>query len=183
MQTAAASALGQMMERLARRWGLISINIVRRREQVERLKRGGAVHVLDSSVAGFEEQLHVLSEKHRIRLAFDAVGGDLTSRVASAMPKGSKMIVYGALAGENCQMSPLSLIFEDKKMEGFWLSEWIKGIGYRKKLSMAAGVQKLLATDLATHIQARFPLEKVQDAIALYKEKRTEGKVLLIPGT
>jgi NADPH:quinone reductase-like Zn-dependent oxidoreductase len=181
VQTAAASALGQMIERLARRWQMVSINIVRRREQVELLKKNGAVHVLDSSATGFEEQLHVLSERHKIRLAFDAVGGDLTSRVASAMPKGSKVVVYGALAGENCQMSPLSLIFEDKKLEGFWLSDWIKKIGFLRKLKMATGAQKLLATDLATHVQARFPLEKIQDAIALYKEKRIVGKVLLIP--
>jgi len=181
VQTAAASALGQMMERLSRRWRMVSINIVRRREQVERLKKDGAVHVLDSSAPGFEEQLHVLSERYKIRLAFDAVGGDLTSRVASAMPPGSKVIVYGALAGENCQMSPLSLIFEDKKMEGFWLSQWVKKLGFWRKMSMAYGAQKLLSSDLSTHIQARYPLEKVEDAIALYKEKRTEGKILLMP--
>jgi NADPH:quinone reductase-like Zn-dependent oxidoreductase len=182
VQTAAASALGLMMERLARRWDLVSINIVRRREQGERMKRGGAVHVLDSSAAGFENQLQILCGKHKIRLAFDAVGGELSARVTSAMPRGSKMIVYGALSGDNCQMNPHSLIFEGKRMEGFWVSDWIKTIGFLSKLKMAAGVQKLLATDLSTQVQARFPLEKVQEAIALYKEKRSEGKVLLIPG-
>jgi NADPH:quinone reductase-like Zn-dependent oxidoreductase len=52
VQTAAASALGQMMERLARRWNLISINTVRRREQAELIKKAGAIHVLDTSVDG-----------------------------------------------------------------------------------------------------------------------------------
>jgi NADPH2:quinone reductase len=180
VQTAAASALGQMIERLARRWDMRPINIVRRREQVEMLKKAGAVHVLDSSETGFDEQLRVLCQKHDIRLAFDAVGGALSARVAAAMPKSSKMIVYGALAGENFQMNPFSLIFEDKKMEGFWLTEWIKHVPFLKKLSMARHAQKLLTTDLATAVQARFPLEKVQDAIALYKEKRSDGKVLLV---
>ena len=122
-----------------------------------------------------------LTEPHKVRLAFDAVGGDLTSRVASSLMKDAQVIVYGALAGENCQMSPLSLIFEEKTLEGFWVSEWIKKIGFIKKIRMAAGAQKLLSTELATHVQARFPLEKVQDAIALYKETRTDGKVLLCP--
>src|ERR1019366_2509346 len=42
VQTAASGALGLMIERLARRWKMISINIVRRREQVELLKKSGA---------------------------------------------------------------------------------------------------------------------------------------------
>jgi NADPH2:quinone reductase len=181
VQTAASSALGVMMARLARRWNLTAINIVRRREQVERLKHDGAVHVLDSSAEGFEEQLRVLCHKHHVRLAFDAVGGELTKQVTSVMPRGSKIVVYGALSGENCQMSPNSLIFEGKSMEGFWVTEWIKTIGFISKLRMANDVQKLLTSDLSTHVQARFPLDRVKEALSLYKEKRSAGKVLLIP--
>ena len=73
IQTAAAGALGRMMERLARRWSMRSINVVRRREQVERLKSAGTVHVLDSSDPGFDEQLRVLCQRHGVRLALDAV--------------------------------------------------------------------------------------------------------------
>ena len=133
VQTAAASALGQMIERLGRRWDMRSVNIVRRREQVELLQKSGAVHVLDSSEAGFDEQLRVLCERHHIRLAFDAVGGELSARVTSAMPKGSKTVVYGALAGKNCETNPASLIFEDKKIEGFWLSESMKHVASFRK--------------------------------------------------
>ena len=57
----------------------------------------------------------------------------------------------------------------------------VKTIGFWKRLKTAMGAQKLLGSELATHVQAHFPLEKVQEAIALYREKRTEGKVLLIP--
>ena len=198
VQTAASGALGQMMIRLARRRNMTCINIVRRKEQVELLEKEGAVYVLNSSEIGWEEQLQVLCQKlpspqpsplsegrgskgEGCRLVFDAVGGELTARVAAAMPKGSKLIVYGALAGENCEVNPRSLIFEGKTVEGFWLSDWIKRIGLFKKLSMASGVQRLLAGDLSTHVQARFPLKKVQQAIALYKEKRSDGKVLLLP--
>jgi NADPH2:quinone reductase len=181
VQTAAAGALGRMMERLARLWNMRSINVVRRREQVELLKREGAIHVLDSSEPGFDEQLRVLCQKHGVRLALDSVGGDLTARIAAAMPKGAKVIVYGALAGTNCELSPVSLVFEGKKIEGFWVSQWIKTLGFWKKLRMATAAQKLLGNELATHVQARFPLEKVQEAIAIYKENRTEGKVLLTP--
>jgi len=182
VQTAASSALGRMMDRLGREWGLRAINIVRRHEQVELLKKAGAVHVLDSTDPGFDEQLRVLCHTHGIGMAFDAVGGDLTARVATAMPKNSTVVVYGALSGEPCQMNPTSIIFEGKHMQGFWLTEWIKTIGILPKLKMAFEVQAHLNDELSTQVQARFPLEKIQEALALYKSKRSDGKVLLIPG-
>jgi len=160
---------------------MISIPVVRRPEQVALLKANGALHVLDSSAPGFDDQLRSLCQQFKIRLAFDAVGGDLTSRVTAAMPARSKVIIYGALGAEACQMRAFDLIFEDKKMEGFWLSQWIKGIGLWPKWRMARAAQKLLSSDLSTRVQARFPLEKVQDAISFYKENRSSGKVLLIP--
>ena len=82
IQTAAASALGRMIERLSRRWGMVSINIVRRREQVELMKKEGAVHVLDSSQTGWQEQLRILADRHKTGIAFDAVGGELSDQVA-----------------------------------------------------------------------------------------------------
>jgi len=179
VQTAAAGSVGRMMERLARRWGLASINIVRRREQTELLKKEGAMHALDTSQTGWKDQLKVLCDHHAVHIAFDAVGGALTSEIAQAMPKGARVIVYGALAGENCQISPRSLIYENKRLEGFWLTEWVKKQTLWQKLRMVHGAQKLLSSDLKTDVQARFPLEKIQEAIELYKTKRTEGKVLL----
>src|SRR5207249_8142223 len=117
----------------------------------------------------------------KIRLAFDAVGGELSAQVGQAMSRGGRVIVYGALAGENCEISPLSLLFESKRLEGFWLPLWIQERNTFQKLRMAYQAQKLLGSDLKTDVQARFPLENVQEAIALYRATRTAGKVLLIP--
>lgn len=57
LQTAAASALGRMVLRLAQRNGLPVVHVVRRAEQVEQLKALGAEVVLSSSDAGFEDAL------------------------------------------------------------------------------------------------------------------------------
>jgi len=181
IQTAASGAVGRMMERLGREWGLVSINLVRRREQVELMKTEGAVHVLDTSQSGWQEQLKVLADRHKIAIAFDAVGGELSAQVAQALVKGGKVIVYGALGGENIQMSPSSLIFEGKHLEGFWVSDWVKHRSLRQNFLMTRDCQTYLNSALKTTIQARFPLEKIQDALALYKQKRTDGKVVLIP--
>ena len=181
VQTAAASTLGIMIARLAKRFNLTGIHIVRRPEQVRKLKDLGCEHVFDSSDASFEKRLTETCNKLKASIAFDAVGGELTRRLALAMPPKSRIVIFGALADEPCQIDSMDFFFRDKKLEGFWLSRWIKGKGFFAKLLLAGRVQKLLSTELQTHVQARFPLEDIIPAIELYTRQKTVGKILLVP--
>jgi NADPH:quinone reductase-like Zn-dependent oxidoreductase len=128
----------------------------------------------------FQKRLLEACNEFKASIAFDAVGGELTRRLASAMPPKSRIVVYGALADEPCQINSADLLFQDKKLEGFWLSRWIKGKGMLQKLLLSSRVQKLLSNELQTRIQARFPLEDILPALELYKKQPTEGKVLLV---
>ena len=177
---AAASTLGLMIARLAKRFQLIAIQIVRSPEQVEKLKSLGFEHVFDSNDASFQKLLMEACNKLKATIAFDAVGGELTRRVALAMPPESRIVVYGALADEPCQIDSKDFFFRDKKLEGFWLSRWIKRKGFLQRLLLAYKIQKLLSNELQTQIQARFPLEDILSAIDLYEKQPTAGKVLVV---
>src|SRR5215471_18112482 len=181
VQTAAASTLGLMIARLAKRFQLTGIHIVRRPEQIQKLKSLGCEHVFDSNDASFQKRLAETCNKFKASIAFDAVGGELTRRLALAMLPESRIVVYGALADEPLQIDSKDFFFRNKKLEGFWLSRWIKRKGFLQKLLLANQVQKLLSNELQTHVQARFPLESILSAIDLYGKQRTEGKVLLVP--
>jgi NADPH2:quinone reductase len=147
------------------------------------MKSQGIDYVFDSNDPLFQERLGEACYKFHATIAFDAVGGTLTAQLAATMPSGSRIVVYGALSGENCQISPSDLVFHNEKLEGFWLTQWIKRKNLLQKLLFAHRVQKRLTDDLQTHIQGRFPLEQFREAIDLYKKKRTDGKVLLIPSS
>ena len=179
VQTAAASTLGLMIARLAKRFQLTGIHIVRRPEQVQQLKNLGCEHVFDSNDASFQKRLTEACNQFKAKIVFDAVGGELTRRVALSMPPESRIVVYGALADEPCQIDSKDFFFRDKKLEGFWLSRWIKRKGMLQKLLLSSRVQKLLSNELQTWIQARFPLEDILPAIELYEKQPTAGKVLL----
>ncbi len=84
--------------------------------------------MLNSNSPDFAEQLAKLCHEQQANLAFDAVGGELVGQVLSAMPKASTVMVYGALADGACQIDPRSLIFEQKQVIGFWLTDWISQI-------------------------------------------------------
>jgi NADPH2:quinone reductase len=181
VQTAAASALGRMIQRLAAARGVGVVNIVRRREQSELLKSEGAREVLDSSEEGFDERLKEVCKRLRATVAFDAVAGELTGRVMRAMPEDSECVVYGALSMEGCLLDPRALIFERKRVRGFWLSDWMRRTSALKKFAASRSVQRHLKDELRTEIRARLPLEQAAEGVRLYERDMTGGKILFVP--
>ena len=182
VQTAAASALGRMIQRLATKRGLRVVNVVRRPGQVALLESEGAEHVLDSSGEDFDGRLRGLCKQLRASVLFDAVAGGLTGRVLSAMPAGSTALVYGALSMQPCALDPRSLIFERKSARGFWLSDWLRGAGVLTKLRAARNVQRLLKDELRTEVRERLPLEDAAAGVRRYAREMTGGKILFVPG-
>lgn len=181
VQTAAASALGRMVVRLAAKAGIQVINIVRRTEQADLLRAMGAEHVMNSSDAEFDAKLRELCKQLNASLGLDAVAGEMTARVLRAQPKGSRMLVYGALSLSPSQIDPGSLVFEGKRVEGFWLSQWLRHKSMLGRFRMARKVQRMLANELKTEFQARFSLEEAPRALQQYATNMTAGKVLLVP--
>lgn len=181
VQTAAASALGRMVIRLGRRFGLPVINIVRRAEQAQLLKDAGAENILNSSDLDFDTRLREICHGLRATMGYDAVAGEMTARVLRAQPRGSRLLIYGALSLEAAQTDPASLIFEEKRLEGFWLSAWLQKKTLLSQLRIARHVQKSLASDLKSDVHATLPLQSAADAIAQYAANMTAGKVLIVP--
>jgi NADPH:quinone reductase len=182
VNTAAASTLGQMIDRLARQEGVGVINVVRREAQVELLKQQGAALVLNSRSDDFQQQFRDVCHQHRTRLAFDAIAGDMTSQLLEAMPRHSRVIVYGGLSRQAAQAPADQLIFQGKVVDGFWLSSWMRQKNFLQSLLLWRRVQKLLATTLKSDIRARYPLAEAQQAVLDYQKQMTGGKILIVPG-
>jgi len=181
VQTAAASALGKMIQRYATRKGLPVINIVRKDEQVELLKSLGSEHVLNSTSPDFEKTFTRLVKKLEITYAIDAVAGKTGEDILNMMPSNSKLVVYGALSEEPIGVTAGSLIFQRKRIEGFWLSYWIADTPADEFTAIIKDAQENLSTDFKSEINKRFSLDDGFKAIEFYKNNMTSGKVLYIP--
>jgi len=181
VQTAAASALGRMIVRLGKRFSIPVINVVRRDEQVELLRRLGAEYVLNSSESEFDKRLRELCHQLGASIGFDAVAGEMSAIVLRAQPRGSDLLVYGALSVQPSHADPASLIFEGKRLEGFYLTAWLRSKNLLAQLVLARQVQELLRSDLKTEFQAKLPLQEALRALQQYAVNMTAGKVLLMP--
>jgi len=87
VHTAAASNLGQMLNKICLKDGVDLVNIVRSPAQAKILTDIGAKHVVDSSSATFMEELVAALSATGATLAFDAIGG---GKLASQLLSGSE---------------------------------------------------------------------------------------------
>ncbi|MCS7209037.1 MAG: zinc-binding dehydrogenase [Fimbriimonadales bacterium] len=183
VQTAAASALGRMLLRLSQHFGIEGIHLVRREEQAQLLRSMGARFVLNSEAPDFDAQLHAVCHQLNATIAFEAVSGMTALRVLQAMPEGSRLVLYGALSESPLMADPRDLIFQRKRIEGFWLADWLVGRSVWQQLRLGRQVQRALGDLLRSEVAARYPLSAVHCALTDYQASMTAGKRLLVMGS
>jgi len=179
VNNAAASALGKMLIRLTNRYKIPLINIVRQEKQVTELKSMGATHVLNSEEGSFESTLKQLMHELEAHLILDAVSGAQTSLLIRAAPRGSSLIAYARLSGDPVLVDPGILIKEEKQIIGFQLGNWLQSKSIPFKLRFIRHVKKNLSDTLLTQIDRLMPLEKVEEALDLYRKNMSAGKIIL----
>ena len=75
VHTAAASNLGQMLVKICQKDNVPLVNIVRKKEQADILKKIGAKYIVDSTSPNFMEELITALAETKTTLGFDAIGG------------------------------------------------------------------------------------------------------------
>lgn len=196
--TAAASNLGQMLQRICLKDGVSLVNVVRRPEQVETLRAIGATHVCDSSTPTFMKDLTEAFASTGATIAFDATGGgklagqmltcmeSALSRTARAYSRyGSttlkQVYVYGRL-----DPAPLELggSFGLTWSVGGWLLfNFLQKIGPEAAQHLRDRVVSELKTTFASHYTRTVSLAGALDldAIAAYSRRATGEKFLIDP--
>jgi NADPH:quinone reductase-like Zn-dependent oxidoreductase len=99
LQTAAGSALGRQLIKLAKIWGIKTINLVRRKEQKEELKALGADEVISTNDEDVATRVKEVTGGKLAYGGLDAVAGELTKQVCASVRDGGQVFVYGVLAG------------------------------------------------------------------------------------
>ena len=178
---AGASQLSKLILELAKKAGYRPIVTVRRDDQIETLKKAGAAHVLDATADDFQEKLREVMKAEKPRIFLDAVTGPLASAIFAAMPRGARWIIYGRMdLGDTLIPEPGQLIFMNKRIEGFWLTEWMRQAGERRKEAVIEAQTRFADGRCATDVTAVVPLSeavaRVPDELA-----KPNGKVFIKP--
>ncbi|CAK4171121.1 unnamed protein product [Aphanomyces euteiches] len=182
VHTAAASALGKMLVRYAAQFNIQVIGVVRSQEQVEALHGIGAKYVVNTSTEGWQDELTNLCNELNASIGFDCVGGELPGQVQACMPAKSELFVYGNLTGQPwANFSPGDIRFNNKKITGFFLFNYLSQQGSLGMFTMLGNVTKGIKTTFATTVNASYPLDDADDAIVAYTSHMTNNKIVFKP--
>jgi NADPH2:quinone reductase len=198
VHTAAASNLGQMLNRICIADGIGLVNIVRKQEQAELLKGLGARYVCVSSTPTFLDDLTDAIAATGATLAFDATGGGrlagqilgcmetALSRQATAYSRyGSsthkQVYLYGGL-----DTSPTEFVRNFGMawgMGGWLVFPFLQTVGAERTAQLKQRVADELKTTFASHYQREISLVEALslDAIAAYDQRATGAKFLIVP--
>jgi threonine dehydrogenase-like Zn-dependent dehydrogenase len=198
VHTAAASNLGQMLNRICLMDGVALVNIVRSEEQVTLLRGIGATHVCNSASPTFMDDLTTALIDTGATLAFDAIGGGkLAGQILTGMEiaanKNAKtysrygstvhkqVYIYGGL-----DMSPTEInrnFGMTWGIGGWLLFPFLQKVGADTAKAMRERVARELKTTFASTYTREISLtEALQlDVIGGYNRRSTGEKYLINP--
>jgi NADPH:quinone reductase-like Zn-dependent oxidoreductase len=199
VHTAAASNLGQILNRLCQADGIPLVNIVRSEEQVQILKSLGAKHIVNSAQASFRNDLVSALNATGATLAFDAIGGGkLAGQILNAMEAvaagtsaeaynmyGSsvhkQVYIYGTL-----DPSPIELTRRSGMawgIGGWLLFHFLAKMGPEVEARLKARVASEIRTTFASHYTRTISLLEAldPDVIAAYGRRATGERFLINP--
>lgn len=180
LQSAAGSALGQMIIRLGKHLGFHTINVVRRKELAGELTQLGADAVLSSVDDDIPARVAEITSGAMVPYAIDCVGGAGVCELVKSLAPQGRLLLYGTLSGEPIPLEPRSLMSAQRVIEGFWLSEWVKNQGVLRMLGLFRQIITLMrAGILTTPVAATYSLDQLPQAIEHVEKAARGGKILL----
>ena len=179
MQNAANSSVGVSLIQIAKMMGLRTVNVVRRPQLVDHLAAFGAdVTLVDSP--DLRARVAEAVGGVRIKLGIDAIAGDATRRLANCLGDGGTVVNYGLLSGKPCEVDAADIVFRDVSLKGFWYSRWFSTAEPAAiKDLFARLVGMVQAKTLRVPIEAVYPIENLNDALAHAQREGRSGKVVL----
>ena len=198
VHTAAASNLGQMLNRLCIERQIPLVNIVRKPDQEALLRAAGAVHVCNSTSTDFMTTLIDALTATGATLAFDAIGGGrLASQILTGMEAvasaaagtysryGSsvhkQVYIYGSL---DRGPTELARSFGMAWSIGGWLlTPFLQKIGLARVAQLRDQVAAGLTTTFASSYTAQVSLQGALslEAVADYGRQATGSKYVILP--
>lgn len=127
LQNAANSAVGQNVIQIARHLDFRTVNILRNREGIEKLKKElqdlGADYVLTEE----EFRASKLFKNRELappKLVLNCVSGKAVIELVKAMAESATLVTYGGMSRQPLIVPTSAFIFKNIRLVGYWMTRW-----------------------------------------------------------
>ncbi|HLY62358.1 MAG TPA: zinc-dependent alcohol dehydrogenase family protein [Terriglobia bacterium] len=177
-QTAANSAMGQYVIKLAKLAGVKTLNVVRRKEAAEQVRHWGGDRVVLQGDNLHKEIEEALGGK-TLGLVLDSVGGTPVGELAKSLKPGGSIVVYALQGGEFPSLPPGEFIYRGLSLHGFWLINWIRNAPRTEIQEVYRKLADLVADgSLSAAVEHVYRLEQFKEAFEQSLKSNRDGKIL-----
>ena len=178
----ANSAVGHYVIALAQRAGIKTLAVVRRQDAAEEVRRLGAdAVVVDGDDLG--ERVADALNGARLRVLFEGTGDPgQVAQLVTAVEDGGSVVTFASVTGQAPSLPLPDLIYRGISLRAFFILSWIQNTPRERLEQVYAELAELVANgDLATAVEATYPLDEYAKAMQHAQENGRTGKVLFTP--
>ncbi|RUV55549.1 MAG: zinc-binding alcohol dehydrogenase family protein [Mesorhizobium sp.] len=177
--TAAAGGVGSLLVQLAKRQGASTvIAVAGSRAKLDLALSLGADAAVDYSTSDWPARVRKAAGGAGVDVVYDIVGGPVTAASLQALAPGGEL-VFAALGRYAIGAAELeAMITRNQSLRGFALLPLLSADGLRAGLSE---LFHLAASGQLVTQGGRYPLDQAAEAHRSLEERRSTGKVVLIP--
>jgi NADPH:quinone reductase-like Zn-dependent oxidoreductase len=178
----ANSAVGHYLIALARRAGIKTLAVVRRKDAADEVRQLGADLVLLEG-DHLKERVAEALRGGSLRLLFEGTGDPVqVAQLVPAVEDGGSVIAFSAVTGQAPAVPLPDLIYRGISLRGFYILNWIRDTP-RERLERVYGELAELVDHgaISAVVEATYPLDQYQQALRHAQKNARTGKVLFIP--
>jgi NADPH2:quinone reductase len=177
---AAAGGVGTLLVQLAKRQGAKAvIAVAGSRPKLDLALSLGADAAVDYSTSDWPMRVREAARGAGVDVVYDIVGGSVTAASLEALAPGGEL-VFAALGRYAIDASELeAMITRNQSLRGFALLPLLSADGLRASLPELFHLAA--SGELAVIRGGRYPLDQAAEAHRSLEERRSTGKVVLIP--
>jgi NADPH:quinone reductase len=184
--TGAAGGVGYAAVQVAKALGATVVAAVSSDDKAAVATAGGADHVVRTDVAQLREalrkQIHDAVGARGVDVIIDSVGGDVFDASLRAIAWSGRLVVVGFAAGRVPEIKAGYVLVKNIELIGLQISDYRDRDPHKVRAVQRQLFELYERGQIKPHVMACFPLDAHQRALALVKERKAMGKIVLTPG-
>ena len=178
---AAGGGTGALLVQMAKRRGARVLGTVSTEEKAAVARQAGADETILYTQTDFEAEVKRLTGGAGVDVVYDSVGKDTFDKSLNCLHRRGYMVLYGMSSGSVPPMDPQTL----NARGSLYLTRPFLGHYTADRAELVARATEIFnwiaVGELIVRIDETFPLAKAAEAHRYLEERRSKGKVLLIP--
>ena len=172
----AAGGVGLTAVEIGRRMGAKVIASARGPERLEVARAAGAHHLIDSDAPDLRGTLRAMGG---VDVVYDAVGGAAFMEALRATRPEGRLLTIGFAGGEVPQIPANLLLVKNLTVIGLYWGGYARFAPKVLNDSLATLMDWFAKGWITPHISHRLPLDRVEEGLALLRDRRSTGKVVI----